>query len=442
MPAVNIWFWYKIVKFAVSLYPVPVEDRVLRKRINCYKLLTINSLKMNFKKLFLAVAVCAVAVSSASAQVVKGAEAQTKRGPYETNRFFDNVFVGVAGGVNYYMGESDSKMDFQDRLAPAVQAYVGKWITPSVGVRLGYYGIKAKGFTRNAANPYVSDTYQNGYEQKMNLNQVRGDFMWNVSNAISGYRADRFWDIAPYVGFGWMWSAAEHKVNGSKHRNNELAVTAGIYSMFRLTQALDLTLDINNAYVNQRLDGEVGGSRQEYVASVSLGLAYNFRNREFSRAHAAVDVTPYNEKIKDLNNALAAANAKNADLKKALDEANNRPAKEVIVKGKDVVAPSKVALFFSIGRATLDAASLQNIKNFAEGFKKADSSRKLYVEGSADSATGSATTNNRLGEKRMNAVVDILVNEYGIDKDRIVTNNRGGINEYKPNKLNRCVVLY
>lgn len=396
---------------------------------------------MNFKKLFMAVAICAVAVSSASAQVVRGNEAQTKRGPYETNRFFDNVFIGVAGGVNYYMGENDSKMDFQDRLAPAVQAYVGKWITPSVGVRVGYYGIKAKGMTFSQNNPYVTDRYENGYEQKMNLNQVRGDFMWNLSNAIGGYRADRFWDIAPYVGMGWMWNASEHKVNGSSNRNNELAVTGGIYNMFRLTQALDLTLDINMAYVNQRFEGEVGGSRQEYIASASLGLAYNFRNREFSRAHAAVDVTPYNNKIKDLNDALAAANAKNADLKKALDEANNRPAKEVIVKGKDVVAPSKVAVFFPIGRATLDAASVQNIKNFAEGFKKADSSRKLTLEGSADSATGSAKTNNKLAEKRMDAVVDILVKE-GIDKDRIELNNRGGINEYKPNKLNRCVVLY
>lgn len=27
------------------------------------------------------------------------------RGPYETNRFFDNIFIGVGGGVNIYYGE-------------------------------------------------------------------------------------------------------------------------------------------------------------------------------------------------------------------------------------------------------------------------------------------------------------------------------------------------
>lgn len=396
---------------------------------------------MNFKKLFLGVAICALAVSSASAQVVKGVEAQTKRGPYETNRLFDNVFVGVAGGVNYYMGENDGKMDFGDRLAPAVQAYIGKWITPCVGVRVGYYGIKANGFTYSKNNAFAQDAYQNGYEQKMNYNQLRGDFMWNISNAISGYRKDRFWDIAPYAGVGVAWAASEHKVNGSHNKNYELSISAGLYNMFRLTEALDLTVDLNAAYINQRFDGETGGSRAEAIASASLGLAYNFCNREFSRAHV-FDATAYNNKIKDLNAALESANANNATLKAELAKAKNQPAKEVIVKGKDVVSPSAVALFFPIGKKTLDQTQVMNLKYFVEAIKKADPARKITITGSADSATGSKAGNNKLGEARMNVIYDLLVNKYGVDKDRIVKKNLGGTDVYgKPNKLNRCVVL-
>ena len=44
------------------------------------------------KKFFLTIAIFALAAASVNAQVVKGAEAQTKRGPYETNGLFDNVF--------------------------------------------------------------------------------------------------------------------------------------------------------------------------------------------------------------------------------------------------------------------------------------------------------------------------------------------------------------
>ena len=57
------------------------------------------------------------------------------RGPYQTNRFFDNIFIGVAGGVNIYHGENDSYGSFGKRLAPALDISVGKWITPSVGLR-------------------------------------------------------------------------------------------------------------------------------------------------------------------------------------------------------------------------------------------------------------------------------------------------------------------
>ena len=69
------------------------------------------------------------------------------RGPYETNRFFDNIFIGIAGGVNVYHGENDSHGGFGKRLAPALDLNVGKWITPAVGVRIGYSGLNAKGWT-------------------------------------------------------------------------------------------------------------------------------------------------------------------------------------------------------------------------------------------------------------------------------------------------------
>lgn len=66
------------------------------------------------------------------------------RGPYETNRFFDNVFVGVAGGVNLYFGENDSEGKFGKRLAPAMDIHVGKWFTPSIGARVGYAGLQGQ----------------------------------------------------------------------------------------------------------------------------------------------------------------------------------------------------------------------------------------------------------------------------------------------------------
>ena len=71
---------------------------------------------MTMKKIFLTVAICAIAAASVNAQVIKGAEAQTKRGPYETNRLFDNVFIGAAGGVNMYQGMTTKSTSPRDLL--------------------------------------------------------------------------------------------------------------------------------------------------------------------------------------------------------------------------------------------------------------------------------------------------------------------------------------
>ena len=67
----------------------------------------------------------------------RDASGKIVRGPYETNRLFDNIWLGVGGGVNIYHGENDSYGSFGKRLAPALDLHVGKWITPSVGLRLG-----------------------------------------------------------------------------------------------------------------------------------------------------------------------------------------------------------------------------------------------------------------------------------------------------------------
>ena len=42
------------------------------------------------------------------------------RGPYETNRLFDNLFINGSGGINIYHGENDSHGSLGKRLAPAL----------------------------------------------------------------------------------------------------------------------------------------------------------------------------------------------------------------------------------------------------------------------------------------------------------------------------------
>ena len=71
------------------------------------------------KRLYI-IALFVFAGGFASAQENGNRDAQNRivRGPYETNRFFDNIFVGVAGGVNLYFGENDAPAGWQATAQP------------------------------------------------------------------------------------------------------------------------------------------------------------------------------------------------------------------------------------------------------------------------------------------------------------------------------------
>ncbi|MBQ5803382.1 MAG: hypothetical protein IIW25_04035, partial [Bacteroidales bacterium] len=105
-------------------------------------------------------------------------EVQSKRGPYVTNRFFDNVFISVGGGAQVYFGEYDKKGDFGKRIAPALDISLGKWITPSVGVRLQYAGLKANAW-QWYESVYADSREDNMYREKFNVLNLHADMLWN-----------------------------------------------------------------------------------------------------------------------------------------------------------------------------------------------------------------------------------------------------------------------
>ena len=360
------------------------------------------------------------------------------RGPYETNRFFDNIFIGVAGGVNIYHGENDSYGKFGKRLAPALDVNVGKWFTPSVGARIGYSGINANGWT-SGQTVYAKDVFDkkaNIYNEKFGVSYLHTDFLWNFSNAVSGYKETRTWNFVPFFGAGWARSY------GNGAYNNEFAMSIGLLNNIRLCNLLDLTLEARHMFVNQRFDGVSRGSKGEGMTSVTMGLTFKLNRRNFKRAAAPVDVTPYLSRIKALesdNTTLAGKNKTLADENTAL---RNRKPETVTVAGKSKVSATPVALFFQIGKATLDKKELTNLDFYVKNALQADRNKTFTLYGGADKATGTAAFNQKLSEKRMQYVYDLLVNKYGISKDRLKTVAEGDRNNRFPEpELNRTVII-
>lgn len=364
----------------------------------------------------------------------RDAQGRIVRGPYETNRLFDNIFVGVAGGVNLYFGENDSEGKFGKRLAPALDIHVGKWFTPSIGARVGYAGLQAKGWT-TAGTLYAKKADGNLFQEKFGVMYLHADALWNFSNAVSGYREDRTWNFVPYAGVGWARSY------GNDSHDNEIGFDVGLLNVVRLCKSLDLTLEARCLLVNQRFDGVSGGRLGEGMLSVTAGLAYKFNRRGFTRASNVqpIDITPYLNRIRGLEENNSTLASKNSVLNDENEKLRNAPAK-VVVEQK--VSASPVVLFFKIGKATLDSKELTNLEFYVKNAIKADKDKTFTLIGSADKATGSRELNQRLSEQRMEYVYNLLKNKYGVAPDRLVKKAEGDTNNrFAEPELNRAVIV-
>ncbi len=358
------------------------------------------------------------------------------RGPYETNRFFDNWILGVGGGVNVYNGNSDAHLSLEKRISTAVDLSVGKWITPSIGLRLQCSGLDAKGsssFESDYATSSLGDGY---YNEKFNIINLHGDIMWNLSNAISGYREDRRWNFIPYAGVGWARSWNETT------NHNEYATSVGLLNTIRLSNVLDFTIDGRYMITSNRLDGANCGSNYDGMISATVGLIVKFGKRNFKRA-TTPNYSSYNKRISTLQNENKQLETKSTALAKELQELSKREKAIIIVtKNNASTTVTPVALFFKIGRTSLDNKELANLGFYVRNAMKTNENKTFTIIGTADSATGNDQINQRLSEHRMQYVYEILVNKYNISPARLIKKAEGSSNNRFENaELNRTVII-
>ena len=354
------------------------------------------------------------------------------RGPYETNRFGDNWFIGVGGGINILWNEGLSADNL--KIAPSIDANFGKWFTPSIGMRAGYQGINAQVWSPTASvlGPKM-DTDKQMYLQKLGYMYVHGDFLWNISNALGGYKQTRFWDFVPYLHAGYFRS---YGLDGTDFADNEIAGGAGLLHNLRLAERLDLIVDMRATVVNGRVRGSTGVA---VLPTVTMGLAVDLGWPAFVRTSTVLAEveTAFVDQIAALEAAALALEMANVSLQEenaALTASNGKLGKEVkALKAKaeksafsvteffDEMTPAVV--YFNIGKTVLDDKEMQHMDFIAKNIlEKVDQQTKIHitVAGTADGTTGTLKRNQYLSKARGEYVMNLLTQKYGIAKDRIV----------------------
>lgn len=389
------------------------------------------------KKCLMLLAAASVAVTlPLKAQVVEEVavvQVQDKY-PVITNSFWDNWFFSLGGGASVLMGDGDHAGSFGKRISPTLNVAVGKWFTPGLGLRLQYSGLQAKGFTDQKDADYVRGNQQKGgyYKQRFDYMNLHGDVLFNLNALFGGYNHRRVYEVIPFVGAGLTH-------NYTKPRREALALNVGVLNRFRLSDALDLHVEFSALGVEDKFDGEIGGSRSfDSMLNLTAGITYRFPSRGFRRP---VPQLISQAELALLQDNLAVMAARNAELQNALTEANSQPVAEVTET--EVVVPSDIAprtVFFSIGSSEVSPREAMNLSYLAEQMKQFPQTT-YTVNGYADAATGSAEFNKQLSLKRAQAVVDVLVHKYGIAADRLKADANGGVDRFGQPILNRVVLV-
>lgn len=335
------------------------------------------------------------------------------RGPYETNGFGDNWFIGVGGGINSFWNEGMTVDNM--RIAPSIDANFGKWFTPSVGMRAGYQGINFQIDQENV--------------QKYGYMYFHGDFLWNISNALSGYKETRFWNFVPYLHAGYFRS---YGLGNNTFTGNEIAAGAGLLHNLRLVDRLDLIIDMRATVVNGRVNNSTGIA---VLPSVTMGLAVDLGWPNFVRsstiisgieAVAAENLAVLETAALALEMANIALEEQNADLNsanKALKKENAKLKTQVVNTTALFKDMGPATLYFNIGKAVLSDKELQHLDFIATNLlKKVDKDTKIYITvlGTADSTTGSMKRNQALSKDRGTYIYDLLTQKYGISPSRLV----------------------
>ena len=373
------------------------------------------------------------------AALAMGAVASQAQTTVAGSKFFDNWSFTLKGGMVSPM----ENVGFFKAARGIAGAELRKEITPIFGLGVeGEWSVNTSSWTGLKS----ANTFDHQYVG------VFGTF--NFMNAFAGYTgAPRVFELEAVAGTGWLHAYYPHTV---KEDGNSWATKVGLNFNFNLGEAKAWTISLKPAILwnmnHHGIESNVLGYAANYdsnhaVVELEAGVTYHFGNS--NGTHHFTLVRPYDQAEVDALNAQinalradldacgvnnAALLAQIADLQAQLDACNRRPAAvEKVVKDLNNIR----YVFFNISSAVIQPNQQPNVAMVADAMK--DNKATVTVDGYA-SKDGSLAFNEKLAQRRADAVKKELVNRYGIAADRVNAQGKGIGDLFSENDWNRVAV--
>ena len=369
-----------------------------------------------------------------------------------SNKFGDNWYVGVNGGLSTTLTKQNPDGGFFKALAPTVGVRVGKNLTTVFGLALDA-DLHAKSNNKwlDASKTLIED---------INVDLL-GTF--NLSNLFGTYTGEpRAFEVIALGGFGWTHEFNHlPKVNAINSRVAlDFAFNLGAAKAVQFYVEPSLTYSLHSwaggydlATIAPAVGNEFQYDLNKSYFAVKVGLNYKFGNsngtHNFAKAQLR-DQSEIDQLQAKINELRAESNAKDgkiaadgrtiADLQAQLTACQNKPAPtaKVVVKQNAQLQP---IVIFSAGKTSIDAAQYASIEMVAK-YMRNHKDAKILIKGYA-SPEGDEEKNKALADGRAESVKNALIKRYKIAADRVTAQGMGATSDLsEENDFNRVAMFF
>jgi outer membrane protein OmpA-like peptidoglycan-associated protein len=256
----------------------------------------------------------------------------------------------------------------------------------------------------------------------------RADLLMNVSNLFRHYSPDRFYNLIPHAGIGYIHAGDAPNWKNVNISQGSVVYGGGLMNTFRLTG--NLSAYLNLAVYASNFDKPLRAKPNEGMkgfATASAGLIYAFGERPGKTSIPEPPAPPTTPTPPT-----------------PPPTPPTPPTPPPTPPTPPVVQPpafTPIPVFFRLGQSVIDSDQQANIAIMAN-YLRANPNARAKVVGYADQQTGSPATNYALSERRARNVAQSLIDRYNIDRNRITIEWRGDREQpYPENARNRVVIM-
>ena len=397
-------------------------------------------------------------------------------------------YVTLGGGVQTIFADDDYKeSDLLKRTTFAPSLTVGKYFSPSWGLRMQITGGSLHGFNDGAGGFYrkwmlgdnangqgfagtagypanigpdfttwdpqwerLGFSLNNGqirlnsegryewigakdgklYMQHLRYVAVNMGFMFDLFSTLRGYDPNRRFEITPLAGIAYAYVFSHH----NSPINNTLGANVGVNFKSKLNEKFDLNIEANMTVYPDDFDGHIGNRDNDVVGQALVGITYRIDNGVQPVKHTE------DGRIQELNSKINELRARLENIPPCPPLIPSpAPEPQTIVIKYEKFDPYPV--FFQIDKYEIQTIEWTKIERTAQYLER-NPDIKIKIVGYADAKTAYPKYNYRLSEHRVKAVRDAFVDKYNIDSSRMALDWEGDtVQPFGINELNRTVLI-